>query len=130
GAGTPGAAATVGSNYSTGGVQVTLVDVKSSTALARMEATAGAHIRTLGSITAAQALTVSLSAGSNAVADIWTPEVSVNAVNVTVLVSDAEAKGAFHAFVEAADVQAGSATVLNDYSSYAHAATGSAGGVG
>ena len=42
--GSQGAEATVGSNYSVG-VDITLVDVNSSTSTARMEATATAHIR-------------------------------------------------------------------------------------
>ena len=49
-------------------------------------------------------------------ADIWTPEVSVNAVNVTVLVSNAEAKGAFYAYAEASTLEAGSLSITNDYS--------------
>ena len=126
--GSQGAEATVGSNYSVG-VDITLVDVNSSTSTARMEATATAHIRTLGDILAARALNVNLSASSTAVADIWTPEVSVNAVNVTVLVSNAEAKGAFYAYAEASTLEAGSLSITNDYSSRGEAATGSAGGV-
>ncbi len=127
-----GADAQVGSNYLNSGnasASISIVGGKVSTAEAKMQALASAHIRTMGDIKAKNQLSSQLNAYSGAKGDVIFPAVDINVVGVTVLDTDARAEGEFYSFVDAGNVTVGSLSIHNNYSSVSEAATGSAGGV-
>ncbi len=123
------ASATVGSNGSEKGIDISLVGGKESVADSQSVATGLAYIQGVNTVLSG-ALALSSKGESRAVSDVVKAD-SVSLINVSVMKTTSDAAGTFESYIDTTDaaVQAGSVAVNTNYRVNASSTVSAAGGV-